>query len=164
MKSRSLTNSRTRNLPAATSCAITWTILLPSLVKAYVEGYGIQAPKSEELAPLPSPICSCVDKSLYNSHLFPMTPEVPGIAIHAPASLKGRLNEALPVYNRVVLSVWKELCEKSGVVISCAGCRFMSGPKPIAMDGNFQHRHFARNKDLEGVVYPGDDGENNSHY
>ena len=61
--SRSLTNSNARNLPAATSRAIAWTTLLPSLVKAYVEGYGIQEPKSEELAPVPGPICSCVDKS-----------------------------------------------------------------------------------------------------
>ncbi|KAG2214826.1 hypothetical protein INT45_009800 [Circinella minor] len=203
------------------------TTLLPSLAKAYIEGYGIQEPKSEELAPVPGPICSCMDKSshtvtcifkcgianydivycnkcpeyrlplvLLRSHLFPMTPEVPGIAIHvkqmfslnnmfykcgisvhkiaqwaedeyeqkAPASLKGRLNEALPVYNRVVLSVKKELREKSGVILGCAGCRFMSGPKPIAMDGNFQHRRFARNKDPEGVVLPGDDAENSRYW
>ncbi|KAI7847422.1 hypothetical protein BDC45DRAFT_541940 [Circinella umbellata] len=112
-KSRSLTNSSTRNLPAATSRAIAWITLLPSLMKAYGEGYGIQEPKSEELAPVPGPICSCVDKSShtitcifkcgitnYNivyckkcpeyclplvlawSHLFLITSEVPGIAIH----------------------------------------------------------------------------------
>ncbi|KAI7847466.1 hypothetical protein BDC45DRAFT_575794 [Circinella umbellata] len=225
--SRSHARSSARDVPAATSRAIAWATLLPSLMRAYIEGYGIQEPKSEELAPVPGPICSCVDKSshtvtcifkcgianydivyckkcpeyrlplvLLRSHLFPMTPEVPGIAIHvkqmfslnnmfykcgtsihkiarwaedeyeqkAPASLKGRLNEALPVYNRVVLSVKKELREKSGVVLGCAGCRFMSGPKPIAMDGNFQHRRFARNKDPEGVVYPGDDAENSRYW
>ena len=32
------------------------------------------------------------------------------------------------------------------------------------MDGNFQHRRFARNKDPEGVVYPGDDGENSRYW
>ncbi|KAG2210432.1 hypothetical protein INT45_012182 [Circinella minor] len=227
MNSRSHTNSSTRNLPGATSRAIVWTTLLPSLVKAYVEGYGIQEPKSEELAPVPGPICSCMDKSshtvtcifkcgianynivyckkcpeyclplvLARSHLFLITPEVPGIAIHvkqmfslnnmfykcgisvhkiaqwakdeyeqkAPASLKGRLNEALPVYNMVVLSVKKELREKSGVILGCTGCRFIPGPKPIAMDSNFQHHRFARNKDPEGVVYPGDDGENSRYW
>ncbi|KAG2221820.1 hypothetical protein INT45_013316 [Circinella minor] len=225
--SRSHASSSARDLPVATSRAIAWTTLLPSLAKAYIEGYGIQEPKSEELAPVPGPICSCMDKSshtvtcifkcgianydivyckkcpeyrlplvLLRSHLFPMTPEVPGIAIHvkqmfnlnnmfykcgisvykiaqwaedeyeqkAPASLKGRLNEALPVYNRVVLSVKKELREKSGVILGCAGCRFMPGPKPIAMDSNFQHRRFARNKDPEGVVFPRDDAENSRYW
>ncbi|KAI7846747.1 hypothetical protein BDC45DRAFT_576730 [Circinella umbellata] len=68
----------------------------------------------------------------------------------ASASLKGRLNEALSVYNRVILSVKKELREESGVALGCAGCRFM-------------YYRFAKNKDPEGAIYPGDDAEN-SHY
>ena len=39
-----------------------------------------------------------------------------------------------------------------------------TGSKPIAMDGNFQHRRFARNKDPEGVVFPGDDDENGRYW
>ena len=31
------------------------------------------------------------------------------------------------------------------------------------MDGNFQYYRFAKNKDPEGAIYPGDNAEN-SHY
>ncbi|KAG2214177.1 hypothetical protein INT45_000313 [Circinella minor] len=87
-----------------------------------------------------------VPQVLLQNHLFSMTPEISRIAIHiaqwpedeyehkAPGSLKAYLNEGLP-----------------------------SGPKPPAMEGDFQYRSCARNKAPEGIVYPGNDAES-SHY
>ncbi|KAG2214823.1 hypothetical protein INT45_005260 [Circinella minor] len=87
-----------------------------------------------------------VPQVLLQNHLFSMTPEISRIAIHiaqwpedeykhkAPGSLKAYLNEGLP-----------------------------SGPKPAAMEGDFQYRSCARNKAPEGIVYPGNDAES-SHY
>ncbi|KAI8136610.1 hypothetical protein BJV82DRAFT_675969 [Fennellomyces sp. T-0311] len=126
---------------------------------------------------------------LLRRHLFPLTPTVPGIAIHldvmrsihnlrflchlsmhsvvtyfeahfhqkVPASLKARLSEALPFYERMMLNVEKILRCECQVDDVCPGCVFLQGRKGIAADGNFQLRRFKRAQDPPGVVFEGAD-------
>ncbi|KAI9496367.1 hypothetical protein BDB00DRAFT_869313 [Zychaea mexicana] len=176
---------------AASKCAARWASLFPELLKAYKEGYkqapAFDSTTSRVLQSMPWLFfVPCFDAPSYVSfdtkRARPRSAReiddnlhyICRVSIHSiakwaeadleqevPASFKRRINDALSVFGRILLSLKKQLREQHGIQNNdCPGCRYVSHAKTVALDGNFQLRRFAHIKDVDGVEFEGEDEVN----